>query len=75
LRQVLGADEDRLGGIGVGVVPPVGLEEDGVDLLEIDGFGLVAHGFDERADAEVSDSAERAFRAAGDEVDGRMPLT
>jgi len=49
---------------------PVRLEQDRIDLLEIDGFGLVAHGFDECADAEVSDGPERAFGAAGDEVDG-----
>lgn len=49
---------------------PVGLEEHCVDLLEIDGFGAVAHGFDERADAEVFDGPERAFRAACDEVEG-----
>ena len=30
------------------VVAPVGLHEHGVDLLQIDGFGVVAHGFDER---------------------------
>jgi hypothetical protein len=28
-------------------VAPVGLHEHGVDLLEIDGFDPVAHGFDE----------------------------
>ena len=50
------------------VVPPVGLEEHGVDLFEIDGFGAVAHGFDDGADAEVLDGAERPFRAADDEV-------
>jgi hypothetical protein len=35
-------------------VRPMGLEHDGVDLLEIDGFGLVAHGFDHGSDAEVA---------------------
>ena len=28
-------------------VAPVGLHEHGVDLLEVDGFDMVAHGFDE----------------------------
>ena len=32
---------------------PVGLEEDGVHLLEVDGLGAVSHGFDEGADVEV----------------------
>jgi hypothetical protein len=27
------------------VVTPVGLHEDGVDLFEIDGFGVIANGF------------------------------
>ena len=51
---------------------PVRLEQDGVDLFEIDGFGLIAHGFDQCADAEVSDGSERAFRAAGDEIEGLL---
>ena len=49
---------------------PVRLEENGVDLLEIDGFGVIPHGFDQGTDAEVSDGSERAFGAPGDEVDG-----
>ena len=49
---------------------PVGLEEDVVDLLEVDGFGAVADGFDHGANAEVFDGPEGAFGAAGDEVGG-----
>ncbi len=49
---------------------PVGLEQDGVHLLEIDGFCLVADGFDEGANAEVLYGAQGAFGAAGNEVDG-----
>lgn len=52
------------------IVAPVGLEQDRVDLLEIDSFGAVAYGFDERADAEVLDGAQGALGAASDEVDG-----
>jgi hypothetical protein len=48
----------------------VRLEEDGVDLLEIDGFGAIPHGFDQCADAEVSDGSERAFRTPCYQVDG-----
>jgi hypothetical protein len=44
------------------------LEKHGVDLLEIDGLGLIAHGFDECADAEVSNGPQRAFRTACYEV-------
>ena len=48
---------------------PVGLHEDGVDLGEIDGFGLGADGFDEGAEAEVFDGTQGAFGAANDEVE------
>src|SRR5512139_1915210 len=43
------------------VFPPVGLDEDAVDLLEIHDAGLVAHGFDERAQAEVAGATQQAF--------------
>ena len=52
------------------VVTPVGLEEDGVDLREINGFGAVPDGFDHGANAEVFDGSEGAFGAACDEVGG-----
>ena len=42
-------EDDGLLGFVAGVVTPVGLHEHGVDLLQIDDFGAVAHGFDERA--------------------------
>lgn len=48
-RQFAAWYEDRFGGLSGGVVPPMGLEKNGVDLLEIDGLGLVAHGYDESA--------------------------
>ena len=54
-------DDEWLGGLVAGVVTPVGLHEHGIDLFEIDGFGLVAHGFDEGADAEVFHGPEGAF--------------
>ena len=41
----------------VSVFAPVGLQQDAVDLLEIDGAGAVADGLDERAEAEVAHSA------------------
>lgn len=52
------------------VMTPVGLEQDGVDVLGVDGFGLVAHGLDHGTDAEVFDRPDRALRAAGDETLG-----
>ena len=62
-------EDDGLLGFVAGVVTPVGLHEPGVDLLQIDGFGVVAHGFDERADTEVPDGPQDAFRDAQDEVE------
>ena len=62
-------EDDGLPGFVAGVVTPVGLHEHGVDLLETDGFGAVAHGFDERADTEVPDRPQDAFRDAQDEVE------
>lgn len=47
------SDESWLYGLVVGVVTPVGLEKDGVDVAEVDGFGLVASGFDKGSQAEV----------------------
>jgi hypothetical protein len=38
-------ENEGLGGLVLYVVPPVRLHEHGVDLLEIDGLGLVAHRF------------------------------
>jgi hypothetical protein len=37
----------------VTVFSPVGLDEDAIDLLEVHDTGLVADGFDERAQTEV----------------------
>ncbi len=56
----------------LGVVTPVGLEEHCIDLLEVDGLGAVADGFDEGADAKVFDGSERAFGGTDDEVEGRL---
>jgi hypothetical protein len=56
-RGSLVAVDKRLGGFLPGVVPPVRLHEHGFDLFEIDGFGLVADGFDQGADAEVFDDS------------------
>jgi hypothetical protein len=63
-------DKDGFGGFVALVMTPVGLEEDGVDLLEVDGFGAVPDGFDHAANAEVFDGSEGAFGASCDEVGG-----
>src|SRR5665213_1577086 len=51
----------------VTVFPPVGLDEDPVDLLQINDAGLVTYGLDERGDAEVFRPAQEAFARAHDE--------
>ena len=70
LLRFLVGEHDGLGGFVLLVVPPVGLEQDCVDLLETDGFGAVSHGFDHGADTEVFDGSEGAFRASDDELEG-----
>lgn len=62
-------DEGGFDGLAVGIVTPVGLHEDGVDLAEADGFDLVANGFDEGSEAEVFDGSQGAFGAASNEVE------
>ena len=57
----------KSGGFVAGVVPPVGMHEDGVDLFEVDGFGAIPEGFDEAADAEVFNGTQGAFGDAEDE--------
>jgi hypothetical protein len=48
---------------------PVRLEQDAVDLFELDDFGAIAHGLEQRAEAEVSGFAQAAFRGADDEAE------
>ena len=54
----------------VTVFSPVGLHEDVVDLFEVHDAGLVAHGFDERAQAEVAGAAQEALAGADDQGQG-----
>lgn len=70
LAGFLIAVDEGLGGFVLGIVPPVGLHEDGVDLFEIDSSGLIADGFYQGSDAEILDGPQGAFRKAQDEVDG-----
>ncbi len=45
----------------------MGLDEDTVDLFEVHDAGLVTHGFDERAQAQVAGAAQETFARADDE--------
>ena len=45
----------------------MGLDENAVDLLEIDGADLVAHGFEQAAQAEVAGAAQQALAGAHDQ--------
>ena len=40
-----GVDDDGLGWFVLLVVSPVGVEQDGVYLFDVDGFGAFAYGF------------------------------
>ena len=51
----------------VTVFSPVGLNEDVVDLFEVHDAGLVADGFDERAQTQVAGAAQQAFAGTDDE--------
>lgn len=53
----------------VALSPPVGLQQDAVDLLEVDGLGAVADGLHHGGEGEVSDASEDAFAGARDEVE------
>ena len=45
----------------------MGLDEHTVDLLEIHDAGLIPHGFDERAEAEIAGAAQQSLAGAHDE--------
>jgi len=47
----------------------MGLDEDAVDLFEVHDAGLVAHGFDEAADAQVAGATQQAFAGADDQCE------
>ena len=48
----------------------MGLNEDVVDLLEVDGAGLVTHRFDKRGQAQVAGAAQEAIGGADDQGQG-----
>ena len=54
----------------VGFLLPVGLQEDAVDVVDVDGFVGAADGLDQAADAEVAGLAQDAVGGADDEIDG-----
>ena len=55
----------------VGFLLPVGLHQDAVDVVDVDGLVGGADGLDQAADAEVAGLAQDAVGGADDEVDGR----
>src|SRR5207245_10957440 len=55
---------------GVTVFPPMRLNQDAVDLLEINDAGLVAHRFNEGAQAQVAGAAQKPFAGADDQREG-----
>ena len=51
---------------------PVGLHEDAIDVVDVDGFVGAADGFDQATDAEVAGLAQDAVGASDDEIDGGL---
>jgi hypothetical protein len=47
----------------------VGLKQDAIDLFEVDDFGSITYGLEQRAHAQVSGSAQNALAGAHDEVE------
>jgi hypothetical protein len=56
----------------IGVFLPVGLHEDAVDDVDVDGACGGADGFDEAADAEIASFPQDAVGGTDDEVDGGL---
>jgi len=50
----------------VAVISPLGLDEDTVDLLELDGADLVTHHFEQHTQAEIAGAAQEALAEAPD---------
>jgi hypothetical protein len=48
----------------------MGLDENAVDLFEVHNAGLVADGFDERTQAQVTGASQQTFAGADDEGQG-----
>src|SRR6266516_572458 len=55
---------------GVIVYPPMRLNQDVIDLLEIDDAGLLAHRLDEGTQAEVAGAAQKTLAGADDQAKG-----
>ena len=53
-------------------LPPVGLVEDLIDVLDVDGFGLCPDGFEHASEAEVFGGAEVAVADLFDEVESGL---
>ena len=63
-----GGEERKGKGVGaVAVFAPVRLNENAVDLFEIDDADLIAHGFDERTQAQVAGAAQQSFAGTHDQ--------
>src|SRR5271155_4514411 len=56
----------------VGFLLPVGLHQDAVDVVDVDGLVGAADGLDQTADAEVAGLAQDAVGGADDEIDGGL---
>ena len=53
----------------IGFAPPVGLEQDAVDVGQLDGFGIVTDGFEQGGNAKVAGTTQEAIGGADDEIE------
>jgi len=60
---------DECGVQEIGFASPMGLEQDAVDMGQLDGFGVVADGFQERGDAQVAGTTQEAIGGADDQIE------
>lgn len=56
----------------VGFLLPMGLHQHAIDVVDVDGPGATADGFDHAADAEVASFAQDAIGGTHDEIDGGL---
>jgi hypothetical protein len=52
------------------IFSPVRLQEDAVDLLEVDDASLVAHGLQERSQAQIAGATQEAIAGTDDQGEG-----
>ncbi len=65
----IGTVHHQLRMVEIGFTPPMGLEQDAIDVGQFDDFGGIADGFEEATDAQVAGTTQKTICGAGDEVE------